>query len=46
MPTWERKLRVVGGWVANMFLGRDVASLAAVETPRVAFETYASRPKV
>jgi hypothetical protein len=26
-------------------LGRDVASLAAVETPRVAFETYASRPK-
>jgi len=45
MPTWERKLRVVGGWVANMFLGRDVASLAAVETPRAAFETYASRPK-
>jgi NADH dehydrogenase len=45
MPTWERKLRVVGGWVANIFLGRDVASLAAVETPRVAFETYASRPK-
>ena len=45
MPTWERKLRVVGGWVANIFLGRDVASLAAVETPRVAFETFASRPK-
>jgi NADH dehydrogenase len=45
MPTWERKLRVVGGWLANIFLGRDVASLAAVETPRVAFETFASRPK-
>ena len=45
MPTWERKLRVVGGWVANLFLGRDVASLAAVEAPRAAFEEYASRPK-
>jgi NADH dehydrogenase len=45
MPTWERKLRVVGGWFANLVLGRDVASLAAVESPRAAFEQFASRPK-
>jgi NADH dehydrogenase len=45
MPTWERKLRVVGGWFANIVLGRDIASLSAVETPRAAFEEYASRPK-
>jgi NADH dehydrogenase len=45
MPTWERKLRVVGGWFANFVLGRDVASLSAVETPRASFEEYASRPK-
>ena len=45
MPTWERKIRVIGNWVLNLFLGRDYASLQAVETPRVAFETYASRPR-
>ena len=45
MPTGERKLRVIGGWVANALLGRDVASLSAVENPRLGFATYASRPK-
>jgi NADH dehydrogenase len=45
MPTWERKLRVIVGWVANFFLGRDTASIAAVETPRAAFAEFASRPK-
>ncbi|TBN57425.1 NAD(P)/FAD-dependent oxidoreductase [Glaciihabitans arcticus] len=45
MPTWERKIRVIGNWVLNLFLGRDFASLQDVETPRVAFETYASRPR-
>ncbi len=45
MPTGERKLRVIGGWVANAFLRRDVSSLSAVENPRLGFATYASRPK-
>jgi len=45
MPTWERKIRVIGNWVINLFVGRDLASLVAVETPRAAFEEFASRPK-
>jgi len=45
MPTWERKLRVIVGWVGNFFLGRDTVSIADVTTPRASFEQYASRPK-
>jgi NADH dehydrogenase len=45
MPSWERKLRVVWGWVNNFFLGRDIVSLVAVENPRAVFEEFASRPK-
>jgi NADH dehydrogenase len=45
MPTWERKLRVIGGWVSNFILGRDFASLEAAQQPRAAFEEFASRPK-
>lgn len=45
MPSWERKIRVVGGWVLNVFLGRDIVSIEAVQTPRAVFEQFASRPK-
>lgn len=45
MPMWERKIRVFGGWFANFFLGRDIVSIDAVKQPRLAFETWASRPK-
>jgi NADH:ubiquinone reductase (H+-translocating) len=45
MPMWERKIRVFGGWLANFLLRRDVASIAATNNPRLAFETWASRPK-
>jgi NADH dehydrogenase len=45
MPTWERKLRIIVNWVGNFFLGRDTVSIAAVETPRAAFEQFASRPR-
>jgi len=45
MPTWERKIRVIVGWVSNFFLGRDIVSLEAREHPRAAFEAFASRPK-
>ena len=45
MPMWERKLRVIGGWIANLILRRDIVSIAATKEPRTAFETWASRPK-
>jgi NADH dehydrogenase len=45
MPMWERKLRVFTGWVNNLVLRREIVSLEAVKTPRLAFETHASRPK-
>ncbi|WP_306232714.1 NAD(P)/FAD-dependent oxidoreductase [Agrococcus beijingensis] len=45
MPMWERKLRVFGDWIGGFFLGRDIAEISDRERPRVAFETFASRPK-
>ncbi|MET0843846.1 MAG: NAD(P)/FAD-dependent oxidoreductase, partial [Mycetocola sp.] len=45
MPTWERKIRVIVGWVNNFFLGRDIVNLSAAQNPRAAFEEFASRPK-
>jgi NADH dehydrogenase len=45
MPSWERKLRVFGDWVAGFFLRRDIVSLAAVQNPRAIFQEFASRPK-
>jgi NADH dehydrogenase len=46
MPTWERKIRVIAGWVVNVVLGRDTVGISAVEYPRAGFEQFASRPKV
>ncbi|MFD3446314.1 NAD(P)/FAD-dependent oxidoreductase [Microbacteriaceae bacterium 4G12] len=45
IPSWERKIRVVGVWAMNVVLGRDIVSLEAREKPRLAFETFASRPR-
>jgi NADH:ubiquinone reductase (H+-translocating) len=45
MPMWERKIRVFAGWVLNSLLRRDVVSIDAQKQPRLAFETFASRPK-
>ena len=45
MPTWERKIRVILGWVASLFLRRDIVSISATKDPRLSFETWASRPK-
>ena len=45
MPMWERKVRVFSDWVLGFLFRRDIVSLAAREQPRVAFETFASRPK-
>jgi NADH dehydrogenase len=45
MPMWERKIRVFSGWVWNFLLRRDIVSISATKDPRLAFETFASRPK-
>jgi NADH dehydrogenase len=45
MPMWERKIRVFAGWVWNFVLRRDIVGISATREPRVAFETFASRPK-
>nr|WP_241429044.1 NAD(P)/FAD-dependent oxidoreductase [Agrococcus sp. ARC_14] len=45
MPMWERKLRVFGDWWNQFWLGRDIVEISDRERPRVAFETFASRPK-
>ena len=45
IPMWERKLRVFGAWVGHFFLGRDMVSLSARETPQAYFQKFASRPK-
>jgi NADH dehydrogenase len=45
MPMWERKIRVFGNWGLNLVLGRDEVGIIARDTPRAAFETFASRPR-
>ena len=45
IPTWERKIRVFAGWVWNFALRRDIVSTGANQHPRLAFETWASKPK-
>lgn len=45
MPMWERKIRVFAGWVWNFVLRRDIVGISATRKPRLAFETFASRPK-
>ncbi len=45
MPTWERKFRVLWGWWNNLWLGRDIVNLQAVQDPRYVFEEFAARPR-
>jgi len=45
MPTWERKWRVLWGWWNNLWLGRDLVNLQAVQNPRYVFEEFAARPR-
>ena len=44
MPTWERKIRVIAGWVLNFILGRDLVSIEGLKNPRLFFETWATKP--
>ena len=45
IPMWERKIRVFAGWIWNFLLRRDIVSISATKSPRLQFETYASKPK-
>ncbi|MET0860996.1 MAG: FAD-dependent oxidoreductase [Microbacterium sp.] len=45
MPSWERKFRVVWGWWNNLWLGRELVNLEAVQNPRYVFEEFAARPR-
>ena len=45
VPTWDRKMRVLAIWIASFFYGRDIVSLASVQTPREAFQTAAKTSK-
>ncbi|MBX3092959.1 MAG: NAD(P)/FAD-dependent oxidoreductase [Cryobacterium sp.] len=45
IPMWERKLRVFANWLGHFFLGRDIVSLGAAQTPRAAFVEFAARPR-
>jgi NADH dehydrogenase len=44
IPMWERKIRVFAGWIWNFLLRRDIVGISVMKTPRVAFETFASKP--
>ncbi|MTD13222.1 NAD(P)/FAD-dependent oxidoreductase [Nakamurella sp. YIM 132087] len=43
VPGWERKIRVAAGWLTALLLGRDTASLEAVQHPRHGF-VHAGEP--
>jgi NADH dehydrogenase len=45
VPTWDRKMRVLAIWLASFCYGRDIVSLASVQTPREAFQTAAKTSK-
>lgn len=45
IPTWERKLRVFGGWVGHFFWKRDGVAIEANKQPRAVFAEFAARPK-
>jgi len=44
MPTVNRKVHIISGWVQQMLTGREVVSLGSVEDPRHEFEAVAVPP--
>jgi NADH dehydrogenase len=46
VPTWDRKIRVLSIWLASFFYGRDIVSLASVQSPREAFASEARKPSL
>ncbi len=45
IPFWERKTLLFSNWFWHFFQKRDIVALNGLETPRAAFEEFASRPK-
>lgn len=45
MPTFERKVRVFGGWITESLLGRDFVSIIELRDPQAYFRRWAVRPK-
>ena len=45
IPMWERKGRVFTNWILNFLFRRDTVGIIARDTPRAAFEAFASRPR-
>ncbi|WP_410791316.1 NAD(P)/FAD-dependent oxidoreductase [Kribbella sp. C-35] len=43
VPTWDRKMRVLAIWLVALFYGRDIVSLASVQSPREAFASEARK---
>lgn len=43
VPTWDRKMRVLSIWLVAFFYGRDIVSLASVQSPREAFASEAKK---
>ena len=37
LPTWERKIRVLAGWLVSALFGRDIVSVEDAKHPRAAF---------
>jgi NADH dehydrogenase len=42
MPTVERKIRVIFGWILAFFMGRDTTQLIDLDNPRGAFVAAAT----
>ena len=42
MPTVERKIRVIFGWILSFFMGRDTTQLIDLDNPRGAFVSAAT----
>lgn len=45
MPTWNRKIRIMAGWTAALFLRREVISLGSIHDPRAPFRAASSAPR-
>lgn len=44
VPTWDRKVRVLFGWLPGVLFGRDIVSLPALQMPRDLFTTGGEPP--
>ncbi|MBE1874493.1 NAD(P)/FAD-dependent oxidoreductase [Myceligenerans pegani] len=45
MPTFTRKSRILGGWISQFFLGRELVSLGSLHDPRSEFREASVPPK-